>query len=31
APSVINGDLTMTSSLDEAITEDEKRLGYNSL
>ncbi|EAH9483657.1 autotransporter outer membrane beta-barrel domain-containing protein [Campylobacter coli] len=25
APSVINGDLTMTSSLDEAITEDEKK------
>ncbi len=27
APSVINGDLTMTSSLDEAITEDEKSSG----
>lgn len=27
APSVINGDLTMTSSLDEAITEDEKGSG----
>ncbi|EOC4236723.1 C4-dicarboxylate ABC transporter [Campylobacter jejuni] len=31
APSVINGDLTMTSLGGEAITEDEKKLRYNSL